>query len=146
MIDGMVGDQDRRWTWSQGSGFAPVESPPVGGDTSGSATDGSDPSAEPSDSTTGRDRTQIKGVQEAAGGYVASGRIDAAAYVGPVVWLSRDGGSWQWVPIPVTRPDAWVLVTVVDGDVVMVGSSDTESQAWRVRDVAAVIASIPVAT
>jgi hypothetical protein len=146
VIDGSAGDQDRRWTWSQGSSFAPIEPPPVGGDTSGSATEGGGPSAEPSDSPTERDRTQLRGVQEAAGGYVASGRIDAAAYVGPVLWLSRDGESWRWVPIPVTRPDAWVVVVVVDDDVVMVSSSDTESQAWRVRDVAAVIAAIPTAT
>jgi hypothetical protein len=120
------------------TGFQLLDPPPVGGEPDGSPANGSgdDPRVE-------RDRSELRHVQQVPGGYVSSGRVDADAYTGPVLWVSKDGQSWQWIPLPVSRPDASVLATDVDDDVILLASSDTESRAWRVPDIAGVIASIP---
>lgn len=85
-------------------------------------------------------------IAQVPGGHLALGRLDASAHTGPVIWLSPDGQAWQWLPLPVNRPDAWALAPAVGSDVLMLSSSSTGSQAWRIPDVAAVIASIPVAS
>jgi hypothetical protein len=60
-----------------------------------------------------------------------------------VVWLSADGDSWEWLPLPVSRPDAGAMTAGVGGDLIVLSSAATGSRAWRITDIASVIASIP---
>ncbi len=141
MIDGDLGYRSERWSWSAPAGFQLLAPPRV--DRAG---DGSAPSTTESATDPGaadQQRSELRSVQSAGSGYVASGRIDSATYTGPVLWVSPDAQRWQWVPLPVHRPDSWSLVSVVDQDVVILCSSATDSQAWRVPDIATVMAGMP---
>lgn len=141
VIDGDLGYRSERWSWSAPAGFQLLAPPRV--DRAG---DGSAPSTTESATDPGaadQQRSELRSVQSAGSGYVASGRIDSATYTGPVLWVSPDAQRWQWVPLPVHRPDSWSLVSVVDQDVVILCSSATDSQAWRVPDIATVMAGMP---
>ncbi len=130
VIDGSMGGRAGQWSWAPEKGFSSVDPPTP--DKSGSA-----------GTSANRDSSEFGGVKQVPGGYVAVGRLDAAAHTGPVIWLSADGTSWEWLPLPVTRPDAWALTAGVGGDLVVMTSSATGAQAWRVTDIASLIASIP---
>jgi hypothetical protein len=47
--------------------------------------------------------------------------------------------------LPVNRPDAGVLTAAVGPDLLVLSSSSTGSQAWRIPDVASVISRMPAA-
>ena len=111
------------------------------------------PLAVPAQMTMSADRDDLGGMVAATGprefhdvaavpgGYVATGRLDTTQHTGPVIWLSADGRTWQWLPLPVARPDAWAIASAAGGDLLVLSSSGTGSAAWP--DIAAVIASIP---
>lgn len=126
VVNGSLGSGVERWSWTPGPGFTELDAPPI-------ATDGP-----PNPGT-----REFRDVAAVAGGYVAVGRLDATAHTGPVIWLSADGRQWQWLPLPVNRPDAWSISASVGNDLLLLTSSTTGSQAWRIADIASVIAAIP---
>lgn len=121
VINGSLGSGTRQWSWAPAGGFTELDPPSV--DRSGTR--------------------EFRNVTAVPGGYLAVGRLDAAAHTGPVIWLSADGDSWTWLPLPVNRPDAWALACAVGNDLLVMTSSTTSSQAWRIRDIATVVAAIP---
>ncbi len=128
VVNGSMGSGVERWSWSP-TGFAEQDMPPI---------------------ATGRDNgagtREFRDVAAVPGGYVATGRLDAAPHTGPVVWLSADGQHWQWLALPADRPDAWSIVAGVGGDLLVLSSSATGSQAWRIPDIASVIAAMPTSS
>jgi hypothetical protein len=123
VINGSLGSGYAQWTWAQDSGFTDFDPPDLPG--AGSR--------------------EFHDIAAVAGGYAAVGRLDAPAFTGPVVWLSTDGRSWLWLALPVNRPDAGVLTAAVGPDLLVLSSSSTGSQAWRIPDVASVISRMPAA-
>lgn len=144
IIDGTRGDRAERWSWSAPAGFQLLPAPRVDRPDEGS---GPSPTTEnaPAEDDSGQAGSDIRFVQPAGSGYVAAGHLDSAAYTGPVLWVSPDARNWQWVPLPVNRPDTWTLVAVVGREVVVLASSRTDSLAWRVPDIDALIAGMPAA-
>jgi hypothetical protein len=121
VINGSLGAGTRQWSWAPDGGFTELDPPSV--DRSGTR--------------------EFRNVTAVPGGYLAVGRLDATAYTGPVIWLSADGDSWTWLPLPVNRPDAGALASAIGNDLLVMTSSTTSSQAWRIRDIATVIAALP---
>lgn len=121
VLNGSLGSDTAQWTWTPETGFAEFDQP--GGGSAGTR--------------------EFHSVAAIPGGYVATGRLDTARHTGPVIWLSADGLAWQWLPLPVDRPAAWALTAVVGSDLLVLSSSGTGSQAWRIPDIAAVIGAIP---
>ena len=128
-IDGELRDRPGRWTMDPAGTFARTDPPMTDApaQVTGSA-------AEP---------FRLDRAQPVPGGYVATGRLDTAVHTGPVLWLSADGARWTWLPVPVTDPYASVLARANGADLTVLSSSSNVSQAWRLRDIASVIASIP---
>lgn len=128
-IEGELQDRARRWTMDPSGAFEPVDPPvtDVPAQVTGSA-------AEP---------FRLERVQAVPGGYLATGRLDTATHTGPVLWLSADAARWTWLPIQVADPYASVLAHADGADLTVVSSSISASQAWRLPDIASVIASIP---
>lgn len=123
VIDGYPTVSADPWQWTPEGGFGEFDRPGDGG----------------------AGTREFHGVAAVPGGYVAAGRLDTTQHTGPVIWLSADGDAWQWLPLPVTRPAAWAMNCAVGPDLLVLSSSGTGSQAWRIPDIAAVIASIPTA-
>ena len=78
-----------------------------------------------------------------SGASFATGRLDTGEYTGPVLWLSADGARWTWVPVPAADPDASLLAAADGNDLIVLSSAANDSRAWRIPDLASVIASIP---
>jgi hypothetical protein len=132
VIGGNLDGDDQRWTIDAGGAFQPVTWPYV--------------DAEITASPGNANPFQLDDIAPVSGGYVAVGRLDTAIHVGPVLWLSVDGSHWAWVPVPAQQSDASVLASVADSDLIVMAGSTNSSQAWRIPDIAAVIASIPAPT
>lgn len=128
-ITGQVQDRDGRWTLDAGGSVQPLDAPVV--DASGPPISGA---TEP---------VHLNRVDAVPGGYVTTGRMNTADHTGPVLWLSADGTRWSWLPVPVTDPDASVMAGMDGADLTVLSSSTSISQAWRIADIASVIASIP---
>ena len=130
VVEGNLDGDDRQWTIDAAGAFRPIAGPVV--------IDGAVTATQDHDDPFELDiRTAVPG------GYVALGRIDSAVHVGPVLWLSVDGANWSWVPVPAPQPNASVLASAADSDLIVLARSTNSSQAWRIPDIASVIASIP---
>lgn len=126
-LDGATG----RWTIDAAGAFQPADPPVV--DAPATPRGGA---AEP---------FQLGDTAAVPGGYLATGRLDTVEYTGRVLWLTADGTRWTWLPLPVIEPDGSLMVHVDGDDVTVLSSSTNVSQAWRIPDIASVIASIPAA-
>lgn len=89
------------------------------------------------------DRYALDDIGTMPGASFATGRLDTGEYTGPVLWLSADGTRWTWVPVPAADPDASLLVAADGKDLIVLSSATNESRAWRIPELASVIASIP---
>ena len=124
-LDGATG----RWTIDATGAFQPADPPVVDAPASPRGV-----AAEP---------FQLGDSTAVPGGYLATGRLDTLEYTGRVLWLTADGTRWTWLPVPVADPDASVLAAADGNDLIMLSSAANDSRAWRIPDVASVIASIP---
>lgn len=129
VIGGELDGESRRWTVDTGGGLRPIDPPVVDAPNQPRGR-----AAEP---------FRLTGVRPVPGGYLAAGRLDTTQYTGRVLWLSADGARWTWVPVPTVEPNASLQVGADGGDVVVLSSSTNYSQAWRIPDIASIIASIP---
>lgn len=129
VIDGSLDGDEQRWTLDAGGAFQPVAEPVVDAEIPAASGAG-----EPFD---------LSGTRSVPGGHVATGRLDTAEYVGPVLWLSADGARWTWVPMPTAQPQSSLFAGVDGSDLIVLSGSTNGAQAWRIPDVASVIASIP---
>lgn len=89
------------------------------------------------------DPLEFQEVQTVPGGYLATGAIRTSTYSAPVLWLSADGTTWTWIPVPTAQPYPSLHAGVDGADLIVVTGSTNVSQAWRIPDIASVIASIP---
>lgn len=89
------------------------------------------------------DPIDLQEVRSVPGGYLATGAIRTSTYSGPVLWLSADGTTWTWIPVPAAQPDPSVHVGVDGADLIVASGATNVSQAWRIPGIGSVIASIP---
>lgn len=82
---------------------------------------------------------RISGVTEVPGGFAASGSLVTEDYFGPVLWLSPDAETWQWLPLPSTTGSLGHSTVAVAGDDLLVLHDDSLG-VWRVPDIASVLA------
>jgi len=129
VIDGSSDGDEQRWTIDAGGTFQPVAKPVVNAEIPAASGTG-----EPFD---------LSAAQSVPGGHVATGRLDTAEYIGPVLWLSADGARWTWVPMPTAQPYSSLSAAVDGADLIVLSGSTNLGQAWRIPDIASVIASIP---
>lgn len=59
-----------------------------------------------------------------------------------MIWLSRDGREWIAEPVPTQTADTDVDVHAVGRELVVVGTSPGSTQAWRIPDIATVMADL----
>lgn len=129
VINGELTGDARRWTIDAAGTLQPAD-PPVVDAPTGARGDSAQP-------------FELNDIGEVPGGYLATGRLDTTEYTGRVLWLSADGTRWTWLPVPTAEPDASLMARADGDDVIVLSSSINFSQAWRISDIASVIASIP---
>jgi hypothetical protein len=70
-----------------------------------------------------------------ADGFAATGTISSREHTGPVLWLSPDGETWTWVPVPARERIPTDLRADVLGDrLVVTGWTSGGQQMWFVDD------------
>lgn len=110
VVSGSVAGDDIEWTTREGTGFTPGEALPRG--------------------------VSRGGAHEVEGGLVAAGYISTADHLGPVVWHSTDGTTWQWAPIDVTDASASAWIDTVEDEVYVVTSQSSGDRLWRIDEIA----------
>lgn len=109
VVSGSLGGDDIEWTTTDGRQFTPSDPLP---------------------------RSVSRGTaHEIAGGLVAAGYLDTADHLGPVVWYSTDGTTWEWAPIEVDDASASAWVETVDDDVYVVTSQSSGDRLWTIDEI-----------
>ena len=128
VLTGTIGQTPARWTQDPGGTWGAL--PAQGAD------------GKPYDENAAAE-SRRDGAVDVPGGKAATGFLDTAEHFGPVLWLSADGESWAWVPLPTATTDVRQVILPVDGGLVVAASTDVGISAWRLDDTAALISAMP---
>lgn len=110
VVSGSVGGDDMEWTTTDGKKFTPGER---------------------------LDRGVSRGTpEEVKEGLVASGYLDTEKHVGPVIWFSEDGKSWQWAPVEVDSNSASVSILTAEDEVYAVTRQSSGDRVWTIDEIA----------
>lgn len=66
------------------------------------------------------------------------GYLRTTRFAGFVIWLSTDGATWRWVPVPVDLPNGQFVTRTVGTDVVLSPRTAGGELAWRITGLDAV--------
>lgn len=81
-------------------------------------------------------------LESVPGGFAAFGSIDTADYVGPVLWLSRDGVAWRSVPVPTRTTTTSAVMHATGADLLVIASTPSGEEAFIVHDIEEVLTQV----